>query len=705
MLRMHQRVLVFASGLVLLSGCATAPPAAAPTIAFEQKMAWILQLEDRRVLSVPAPPPAVVPGARRGAAPVPAPAPDLARLTTDREPRVRRRAALAVGRVGLKEGIPLLTTLLADADADVRQTAAFALGLIGDASAAPALTPLLADAAPLVRGRAAEALGAIDAKDAAGAIGKMAAEYARSAAVLAMQPDDEPSPSPPEAEAFKLGIFALVRIRAYDALAGAVLDGSGRPISSWWPVAYALRRIEDARAAPALRALVATTGRYTPAFALRGLAAVKDAGAGPSVLPLLEPGKASREVVAEALRAAGVLGVAAAADRAAAIAGDARAEGSLRLEAVAALGALKATDHVPLVQDLITDDWPALRAAALRAAADIDPEGFALVLSGLDHDRHWLVRAALADVLATLPAEVAVDRVRPLLQDEDKRVVPAALRALVRLKVADAPALLLAHLRETDVVIREAAAQLLGESKPEGAVPALVSAYEAAAADASYGVRAAVLGALASYGTPEALAGVRAGLADKDWAVRVHALRLLAKLEPGVDRRLAARPVPNQPVVPFDDPQLAARDFSPHAFIETARGTIEFQLAVLDAPQTARNFMALARKGFFNGLPVHRVVPNFVVQDGDPRGDGEGGPGYTIRDEINDRPYLRGTVGMALSWKDTGGSQFFITHSPQPHLDGRYTVFGHVVNGMDVVDRLQVGDVIEQVRVWDGKSW
>ena len=77
------------------------------------------------------------------------------------------------------------------------------------------------------------------------------------------------------------------------------------------------------------------------------------------------------------------------------------------------------------------------------------------------------------------------------------------------------------------------------------------------------------------------------------------------------------------------------------------------------------------------------------MQDGDPRGDGEGGPGYTIRDELNERPYLRGTVGMALSWKDTGGSQFFITHSPQPHLDGRYTAFGHVVNGMDVVDRVQ----------------
>jgi cyclophilin family peptidyl-prolyl cis-trans isomerase len=96
------------------------------------------------------------------------------------------------------------------------------------------------------------------------------------------------------------------------------------------------------------------------------------------------------------------------------------------------------------------------------------------------------------------------------------------------------------------------------------------------------------------------------------------------------------------------------------------------------------------------------VVPDFVVQDGDPRGDGEGGPGYTIRDEINMRPYLRGTVGMALDWEDTGGSQFFITHSPQPHLDGRYTVFGHVVAGMDVVDRLVPWDVIRRVRIWDG---
>ena len=145
--------------------------------------------------------------------------------------------------------------------------------------------------------------------------------------------------------------------------------------------------------------------------------------------------------------------------------------------------------------------------------------------------------------------------------------------------------------------------------------------------------------------------------------------------------------------------------YSPHAFIETTKGMIEIELAVLDAPQTSANFMALARKGYFNGLQIHRVVPNFVIQDGDPRGDGGGGPGYTIRDELNERPYLRGAVGMALDGPDTGGSQFFITHSPQPHLDAKDTVFGRVVNGMEVVDRIQQLDVIRRVRVWDGKSW
>ena len=187
--------------------------------------------------------------------------------------------------------------------------------------------------------------------------------------------------------------------------------------------------------------------------------------------------------------------------------------------------------------------------------------------------------------------------------------------------------------------------------------------------------------------------------------MRVRADELLSKLTPGTEASRTIAPAPGDPIAPYDDAGLIGPVTSPHVFIETAYGTIEFELAVLDAPQTSRSFMELARKGFFNGLDVHRVVANFVVQYGDPRGDGEGGPGRTIRDELNERPYLRGTVGMALEWHDTGGSQFFITHSPQPHLDARYTAFGHVVNGMDVVDRIKPGDVIQRIRVWDGSGW
>ena len=119
---------------------------------------------------------------------------------------------------------------------------------------------------------------------------------------------------------------------------------------------------------------------------------------------------------------------------------------------------------------------------------------------------------------------------------------------------------------------------------------------------------------------------------------------------------------------------------------------------------TVDNFLQLAKSGFFNGLSFIRVVPNFVIQGGDPRGDQNGSPGYQIRDEINQRIYQTGTLGMALSGKDTGGSQFFITHSPQPHLDGGYTVFGQVVEGMEVVNRIARGDKIESVEIVEKKG-
>ena len=702
-----KKVLLLSLAVVpLVTGCATAPPPAPAVVPFEQKLAVILRLEDHRILRDPAPPAVATAPATSGRKPKVAPAapklPDLTTFLADPAPRVRRRAALAIGRVGLVEGVAPLAGLLTDTDPQVRQMAAFALGLIGDASATPPLSQALLDPDPLVRGRAAEALGQIGAKEAAPAIGTLAAELVKHPAVTAMGPDDETWPAAPEAEAFKLALFALVRLGAFDPLAAAVLEG-GRPVSTWWPVAYALQRVNDPRAVPALTALAGGSGKYTVSFAARGLGASKDASAVTTLLPLIDRSR-PLEVRVSAVRALAQLNAAQAVEPLVALLADSAEDPNLRLEAVTALGRLRAADALPLVQDLMTAEWPVMRATATRAAALIDPENFLLVLASLEPDRHWMVRAALAGVLATLPPEAATARLREMLADEDKRVWPAALRGLVELKVPDAAALLLAAVKEPDFAVRAAVSTLIGELKPDGGAAALREAFKIAAPDLAYVARAAALDALAEYGAAEAVETLKLALADKEWAVRVRAAELLERLEPSGEYRAAIRPVPT-PSVGYDSPALLAPDFSPHVFIETAKGTIEFELAVLDAPLTSRNFMALARQGFFNGLAIHRVVPNFVVQDGDSRGDGEGGPGYTIRDELNERPFLRGTVGMALSWEDTGGSQFFIMHSPAPHLDARYTAFGHVVNGMEVVDRIQQGDVIQRVRVWDGKGW
>jgi cyclophilin family peptidyl-prolyl cis-trans isomerase len=217
-----------------------------------------------------------------------------------------------------------------------------------------------------------------------------------------------------------------------------------------------------------------------------------------------------------------------------------------------------------------------------------------------------------------------------------------------------------------------------------------------------YQARLAALTALAKYGAAAAEATLTSALGDPEWPVRKRAAELLRDLGRPGDAASRIRPAPGRSPDAYAAPALVAPQVSPHVYLDTDKGTVEIELAVLDAPLTSESFLALARQGYFSGMAIHRVVANFVVQAGDGRGDGEGGPGYTLRDEINMLPYVRGAVGMALDGADTGGSQFFITHAPQPHLDGRYTVFGRVVAGMDVVDRLQQWDLIRRVRVWDG---
>lgn len=134
------------------------------------------------------------------------------------------------------------------------------------------------------------------------------------------------------------------------------------------------------------------------------------------------------------------------------------------------------------------------------------------------------------------------------------------------------------------------------------------------------------------------------------------------------------------------------------AIMETDKGTINLELFEQDAPNTVKNFVDLSEKGFYNGLTFHRVIPNFVIQGGCPQGTGTGGPGYTIKCEINPNKHVAGSLSMAHAGRDTGGSQFFICHSPQSHLDGKHTVFGKTEN-MDVVNAIRQGDKILSVTI------
>jgi peptidyl-prolyl cis-trans isomerase B (cyclophilin B) len=152
----------------------------------------------------------------------------------------------------------------------------------------------------------------------------------------------------------------------------------------------------------------------------------------------------------------------------------------------------------------------------------------------------------------------------------------------------------------------------------------------------------------------------------------------------------------NQPPALEIDP---ARNY--RATVETNRGNIVLELYPTYAPKTVNNFVFLARQGFYDGLKFHRVISNFMIQGGDPLGTGTGGPGYKFEDEVANNPlkHETGVISMANAGANTNGSQFFITHSPQPHLNGRHTVFGKVLEGQEVVNAVKQGDVIQKVTI------
>jgi HEAT repeat protein len=435
-------------------------------VTYEAKIATILRLEDHRVLRDTWTPPAAAP-----LQPVDhvVPPTDLVVLLADREGRVRRRAALAIGRVGLRDGVAPLVTGLADAEPEVRQMAAFALGLLGDRQASGPLRTALGDPAPLVRGRAAEALGALGDLESATAISAMVAAEVRAGAVSHLDPDEFEYLGSPSAEPFRLGLNALVRLKAFAPLSAAVLDGTGQPTVRWWPVAWALQRLEDKRTLPVLMAFARGPGNLCRSLAARGLGALRDPAAVDVLLPMVQTWAGDPTLAIVAVQALAQIGDNRAAAVLLKVLRERDLDVGLKVEVVAALGAVSAQEASDVLLDSLSDPYPPVRIAALRSLRALDGQNFLAVLSGLDADRDWSVRAANASIMGSFEADTSLPRLQQALKDPDPRVIPAVLAALVRVRAPGIAVVLASHLANADPVIRAAAAAGLGELKPTAA--------------------------------------------------------------------------------------------------------------------------------------------------------------------------------------------------------------------------------------------
>jgi cyclophilin family peptidyl-prolyl cis-trans isomerase/HEAT repeat protein len=628
---------------------------------------------------------------------------EIAQLLADPDRGIRRRAALAAGRIGHPAAVTPLLPLLADPEVEVRQMTAFALGLVADRSAVDGLLGALRDPEPVVRARAAEALGQIGDARAAPAVAALVLASLPRDAVITVRGDDPGSAADPWLEA-RLGLFALVRLKDVRAAETALLRG-GVPRFDWWAATWTAMRMEAPSLAPVLRAAVRSSDPLSRAWAARGLGALKDPSHADAVLPLLRD--RDEGVVVNALRAAALLGDPRAVPAVAGHLGSSSA--ALRVEALRALAALPPDRGLRerIVGELASDQ-PAVRAAALLALAKVDREDFALVLSSLDPDPAPAVRAGLAAALAEIGDEPSAAILQGMLKEQDPGALVGVLEAIRKARGAEAADTLRRHLEHPDFAVRAAAVEGLAALKAPGLGATLAPVYARSLADADLDVRLAVVDAVAALTDERSRATLRSAARDDPSRVvraRAAAALLAQKLEaPEPGAGAVERPALDyrEAMAPYDPPPDVAL-YTPRAILHTRHGAIEIHLNVVEAPLTVASFIDLARRGFYNGLTFHRVVPHFVIQGGDPRGDGTGGPGYTLRCEIGQRPYGRGTVGMARSGKDTGGSQFFITHTPTPHLDGRYTVFGWVASGMEAVDKVRQGDVIERVEIWTGR--
>jgi cyclophilin family peptidyl-prolyl cis-trans isomerase/HEAT repeat protein len=672
---------------------------------------------------------------------------EIAALFSDKQGAVRARAALAAGRIGDERAIPSLSTLLAsDKNANVRAMAAFALG---ETEAVAALDALLAavrrgDEAAIVRARAVEALGKVAAAlpEKEEERKRVSGEAILNVLSLEAQPGIKrqrevvlealtaalrisPANAGTVIAQFLSDADARVRADAGNALARLRAKDGGEQLRAMLmgetdavARANAARALGAAENKEAFEVLLARStsdlDERVRVSALRSLGALKDTRA---VVPLLQRGAALMAAY-RAAKARGVarpaelnelLEIATALSRVLPNTGDARviewlrelrdAQEAIDPETEIAFARVAPSAYLrerPLnrfadetTRAWLFADWRRASSLAqgLNALAGITAEAAGNGVIGLQADAQLFLRAMLDD--ARLPALAA----------------PDVLRALAALKPNDLGELMRKQMSAKDVLVRATAAELLGDLPPDEAnATALSEALPVAMKDEQLNDAAlAILDALGKQKNARANEAIKLALDSSDYLLRRRAVALLKTNEAGdFSARIATVATRNTEADYVR--ALGRQNGRTRAVVKTEKGEFTIELLPDDAPLTVDSFVQLARRGFFNGITFHRVVPNFVIQGGDPRGDGNGGPGYQIRCEINEAEYGRGAVGMALSGKDTGGSQWFVTHSPQPHLDGGYTVFGMVAEkDMRVIDSIARGDKILSITVTEGE--
>lgn len=614
-------------------------------------------------------------------------------------PLHRLRVALALGRIGphvfvdanndgdfdtpaeKRAGVDDLATLSKDSDRRVREMAAFSLGEIGDSAGEETLFTLANDADASVAAEAVEALS------------KLKGNPQRYLAIA-----QGTAPDGVRARAVRYTFrYATDEMSAAAALALASTSPAIRQEG-----AYSMARRVFAAAQPQLELLLTDPNTLTRAYATTALGRIGAASSAPRIVTML--GDAHPWVRTNAAIALGRIAekdrrVLRAEDLPRIFAALTDADPGVRSSMIDVVGYYAATNDTARQRLLDTmkngSMWERELAAGAVAKHLLHQMNDQMLTENLPP---WS-RVRVIEATAATPHGASVRK--QFATAADPLVRASALGGIPDDQADAEIEIIRAALTDPDVIVRANAVDRYGATTKEAAGAKLATMYQIEERERTAGMNDARLPAISGIAKiehPERETFLRSLLKDGDPVVRRIAAELIVENLKAALPRYTPLPVTR---TAEEYAEIVRWSREPHtATIHMTRGVLELALLTQDAPLTTWNFAQLAKRKYFDNTSFMRVVPNFVIQGGDPRNDMSGGPGYSIRDEINLQKYTRGAVGMALSGPDTGGSQFFVTHSPQPHLDGGYTIFGRVFDGMSsVVDQTERGDRVSTITI------